>query len=385
MDQLESLSAALPDNVAQLAQLDELLQADPDNAELQAIRDDLQQVITTTLELQAQDALNKSAATGGAEAAAAAAAAGTVAAAAVPAASSHSYAAAPAVAALAAADLLHPYVSPLGADGLYPVGARVSAVYAKDGRSYLARVDSVDEGAETYRVTYLEYGQQATVPFEQVTPWRSATAEQLRMPNVPVKARWPEDGLFYAASLDGPSPDLPGHYVVRFGAAVGITGKKKKKVDVALHDIVLNEKFIDPRSLQLTSAASAAAKAAAAPLSEELVVPPHLVVHDTDSDAVKAGKLKKLKKLRYDHKRAWEAAQTDARKNSWLDFKAGKTVGGKKAKIAAAPGLAALQKPSMFATPDTIEGRVGVVGSGREMTEQTSLKRHVFDKSDASM
>jgi hypothetical protein len=267
-------------------------------------------------------------------------------------------------------------------------------VYAKDGKSYLARVDGVDEGSETYRVTFLEYGQTASVPFEQVSIWRSASGEQLRrMPNAPVKALWPEDGLFYAASLDGPSSaELPGHYVVRFGAAVGLAGKKKKKVDVLLHDIVLNEKFIDPRSLQLTSAASASAKAsaaaAAAPLSEELVVPPHLEPNPSDSDAVRQSKAKKLKKMRYEHKVAWEAAQTDKRKNSWLDFKAGKTASGavKKAKLSTAPGLVQLQKKqSMFSTPDSIEGRVGVVGSGNAMTEHAALKRHVFDKSDAPM
>lgn len=404
MDQLESLSSQLDDNRLQLQQLDQLLADDPDNAELRGIRDDLAQVIQVTIDLQkaaAEEAGGAGAEAGSAVAAPAPAAPAaapafavapsiTPAAAATPYAPVSAFAAASAASAPAAASSsnLQPYVSAPGPDGLFAAGSRVMAVYAKDGKSYVSRIDGVDEGSETYRVTYLEYGQQASVAFEQVSPWRSASAEQLRLPNVPVKAVYPEDGLFYAASLDGPAPGMPGFYIVKFGAnaAGGAAAKKKKKVEVALHDLVINDRFMDPRSMTLTSAASSSAKAAAAPLSEEFPVPEHLQPRDGDSDAVRTQKAKKLKKLRFEHKKAFDEQQSNVRKNSWLDFKAGKTAaagGGaaKKAKLSHAPGLAALKKPSMFATPDSLAGVVGVVGSGRGMTEAASFRsKHVFDE-----
>ncbi len=403
MSELARLSAELEENVAQLAQLDELLAADPTNEEFASIRADLQQVINTTIELQAQSGTGADGADGATQSTAPPQAAASSYSAA---ASSSSAAAAPSAAASASsASAATPYVSQRGADGNFAPGSRVLAVYGKQhgpgkdggkdgqGKSYIARVDAVDEGAETYAVSYLEYGGQATVPFEHVSVWRSASAEQLKGNNVPVKALWPEDGLFYPASLEGPSPGLPGHFIVRFGAAVGVLGKRKKKVDVPLQDLQINEKFMDPNG-QLTAAASASAKAAAAPLTEELPVPPHLEVQPTDSDAVRQGKVKKLKKLRFEHKKLYEEQQSSARQTNWKDFVAGKGAAGgvskKKAKLSHAPGLAQLQKTvqkkgSMFASPDSLEGVVGVIGSGRGMTHIQEIKRHVFETSDATM
>ena len=37
-----------------------------------------------------------------------------------------------------------------------------------------------------------------------------------------------------------------------------------------------------------------------------------------------------------------------------------------------------IARKSIFATPDTLDGRVGVVGSGAGMTEFTDRKKHKF-------
>ena len=89
-------------------------------------------------------------------------------------------------------------------------------------------------------------------------------------------------------------------------------------------------------------------------------------------------KLKKLKKLRYEHKKAFEEQETNKRKSSWQDFKAGKSQPSKKSKLYHAPGLAALQKQSMFSTSDSVDAVVGVTGSGRGMTDHQTVKKHVF-------
>lgn len=398
MSQLETLSEQLGSNLEQLAQLDQLLVDDPDNAELRSIRDDLQQVIQVTLELQKEQAATAAAASTTAAPSPTAAAAAAPAYA--PSSSSSSYAPTSAFAAAAAASSSSAFpvaasasasspassFLPTGPGGTWRPGSRVMAVYSKDGKWYVSRVDGVDEGSETYKVTYLEYDQAASVPFEHVKAWVHATPEQLKLSNTPIKALYPEDGLFYAASLDGPA-STPGYYCVKFGAAVGAMGKKKKKVEIPIADIMINERFMNPLSMQLTSAASANAKAAAAPLGPELVTPDHLQSQPGDSDATRAQKAKKLKKLKFEHKKAYEEQQGNARKNSWLDFKSGKTAAGgasKKAKLTHAPGLQQLNKTSMFATPDGLEGVVGVVGSGRGMTESAALKKHIFTEDAAA-
>lgn len=396
MSQLEDLSAQLSSNLEQLAQLDELLAADPANAEIKSIRDDLLEVINVTLQLQKADQEQKQNAGASTAAAAAAQPAAPAAAASSALPASHStaasgYAPISAFAAAAAASSVPPASAPAtsflpSASGIYPPGARVMALYSKDGKYYVARVDAVDEGTESYRITFLEYNQPASVEWSNVKPWVCATPEQLRLSNTPVKALYPEDGLFYAGSLDGPG-STPGYYAVKFGAAAtGSSGKKKKRVEVAREDICINERFLDPTSMQFTSHASAAAKAGAAPLTEEFVVPAHLESVPGEPEAVRLSKAKKLKKLRFEHKKAYEEQQSNLRKNSWLDFKAGKTATGaggaaKKAKLTHAPGLAQLQKPSIFATPDSVDGVVGVVGSGRGMTETNMVrKKHEFEK-----
>lgn len=390
MSQLEDLSAQLGSNLEQLAQLDELIAADPASAaEIQSIRDDLFSVIQTTLQLQKADQEQKEREALAARPVAAAASSSYAPAASgyAPSLSAFAAASAPPAAAAAASSSAAAAASSSYAPGLHPPGSRVLALYAKDGKFYVARIDAIDEGTESYRITFLEYNQPASVEWNQVKPWVCATADQLRLSNTPVKALYPEDGLFYAGSLDGPA-SIPGYYFVKFGAAAtGSSGRKKKRVEVAREDICINDRFLDPASMQFTAAASPAAKADAAPIPAEFVVPPHLETVPGEPEAVRASKAKKLKKLRFEHKKAYEEQQSNLRKNSWLDFKAGKTATGsaagaaKKAKLTHAPGLAALQKPSMFASPDSLEGVVGVVGSGRGMTEsQMVRKKHEFEK-----
>jgi hypothetical protein len=396
MSDLASLSSQLPDHLTQLSQLDELLQADPANAELLQLHADLKEVITMTIDLQRQagqlppeEQSSIAAAMAAAAAAAASSAASTAAAsttAAAPssaassmpsdytaaAAASQSYAGASTAAASAAA-------ASVPVNGVYPGGARVMAAYKSDGKYYVARIDRVDEGAEEYTVTYLEYNQQSSISFDSVRPWIHATPEQLKAQNTPVKALFPQDGLFYNASLDGPSGSVPGAYVVKFGHLSGGAKGKKIRVDVPIYDIILNERFINPASLQATAAASA--KPAA--LTEDFPTPPHLVVNPTDSDAVKQAKIKKLKKLKFEHKKAYEEQESNKRKSSWQDFKAGKSSSGvpaaKRQKLSSGlVGMKQLQAPSMFRTGDAPDAVVGVVGSGRGVTPQAAVKKTVW-------
>jgi survival of motor neuron-related-splicing factor 30 len=110
---------------------------------------------------------------------------------------------------------------------------------------------------------------------------------------------------------------------------------------------------------------------------KEFVIPDHLRLLPTDSEEEKARKRKKVKHLKAQwkqrHAGALEAqaeAQQGGGPGSWKDYL---NKSKKKSK-----GLGALKKGSIFKSPDTVDGRVGVVGSGQGMTDFE--KRNTFTK-----
>ena len=96
----------------------------------------------------------------------------------------------------------------------------------------------------------------------------------------------------------------------------------------------------------------------------------------TDTPAQRAAKKKKAKgKKRKESITAQENAMTEA-KNSWQSFN---SKASSKSKSGFKRGKA---RQSIFKTPDTIEGRVGVVGSGAGLTHFQDAKKHKFSSVD---
>ncbi len=116
---------------------------------------------------------------------------------------------------------------------------------------------------------------------------------------------------------------------------------------------------------------------------KEFVIPDHLRLLPTDSEEEKARKRKKVKHLKMQWKERHagaleaqaerEAEQSGGGAGSWKSY-----LNKSKKKSATAKGLGALKKGSIFASPDTVDGRVGVVGSGQGMTDFE--KRNTFTK-----
>ncbi|KAJ3049806.1 hypothetical protein HK097_009208, partial [Rhizophlyctis rosea] len=70
------------------------------------------------------------------------------------------------------------------------------------------------------------------------------------------------------------------------------------------------------------------------------------------------------------------------KQQAWLAFATGKSTGKTKTKAAASPAtpapLLAKKKASIFATPDDPNAKVGVVGSGKPMTQFVQRGKHVY-------
>lgn len=99
----------------------------------------------------------------------------------------------------------------------------------------------------------------------------------------------------------------------------------------------------------------------------EFQIPEHLRMKRSDTEKVKLQKKKKVKALKYSHKVKLQEMDSKARQSVWLDF-TNKASGSKQ-------GHFAFNKnESIFKSPDTVMGRVGVVGSGKEMTQYDGTK-----------
>ena len=88
----------------------------------------------------------------------------------------------------------------------------------------------------------------------------------------------------------------------------------------------------------------------------------------SDSEKVKEQKRKKVKALKYSHKIQMQEQGSKIKQNVWQNFQ-------KKGAKATKGRIGAIGKhESIFKTPDSVTGKVGVVGSGQSMTSYNTTK-----------
>jgi survival-of-motor-neuron-related-splicing factor 30 len=90
-------------------------------------------------------------------------------------------------------------------------------------------------------------------------------------------------------------------------------------------------------------------------------IPKSLQILPTDSEKVRLMKKKRIKQLKSKTRFQQLEEDTTKKKSSWQDFL---TAGNKKQKVTSAIA----PKESIFRSPDSVDGRVGVIGSGKGMT-----------------
>ena len=99
-------------------------------------------------------------------------------------------------------------------------------------------------------------------------------------------------------------------------------------------------------------------------------IPDHLRLQHTDSEQERLRKRRKVKALKQKIKQKEQDEARDSQKNSWLAFQ------NKGAKRKVVGSMKASRKESIFASPDTVDGKVGVTGSGKDMTEFGERKKY---------
>jgi len=234
----------------------------------------------------------------------------------------------------------------LPTEGKWKAGDRCTAKWEKDGKYYAATITDIAE--DDFHIMFLDYGNLAIVPETSIKPYTHLTKEELAVGSK-IRAIWGEDGLFYDAHVTD-ELDENGKIAVRFPK-----WNKKKKFLVSPVDCRAS---IGRQATNIN-----------VPVPDEFTLPEGLRLKPSDTEAQRRNKRARVKVLKQQFKKQKVEAEGTRKTNNWLTFvKSAKTTAIMR------------KKPSMFAT--TEEGTVGVIGSGRGMTENPSLIKHRFKEVD---
>jgi survival-of-motor-neuron-related-splicing factor 30 len=204
---------------------------------------------------------------------------------------------------------------------IFEVGSEIEALYHGDNLWYRAVIDSIDESKGVYNVTFMGYGnKQAVKPEEARPPTYDTTVSGV------------------SASASSPPP-LPEEYESGPTDASphptpGKEGKKKRQ--------------------------------------KEIPIPKNLKILPTDSEEERARKKRKLKSIKSKNRLMKAEEVRDEKKQSWQKFASKKS-----RKVGFLTGM---RKESIFKSPDSVSGKVGVTGSGAGMTPQPEDLRIKYKK-----
>lgn len=173
------------------------------------------------------------------------------------------------------------------------------------------------------------------------------------------QAVWSGDGEWYNATITGVS--AAGNFVVSFDEDAGgieevVRGSVRQSLDdgSAYRGVSAPARNKVDHNMEITE------------------MPQWLEILPEDDEKTKI----KKKKLQKSHKSKMRFAKLDKetkdRQQTWNSFQKGKVSKKKPA------GFIGTKKTSMFSVPEGIGGKVGVTGSGREMTEAPTRGRHDF-------
>jgi len=199
-----------------------------------------------------------------------------------------------------------------------------------------------------YQILFLEYGDEHVATVENMRTYVPPLKEQVQVGDR-VRACWGDDGMFYKAIIQNITED--GKYDVEFT-------KYKNKATVPLEDIQLVKEKKAPIMKTVD-------KKGWTHVAEEVYIPESLKPKPEDSKEILDKKRLKKRKLKKQHRRMLKEAAQDNRQNAWKRFR-------RKGERSKKKGLKAnlfRKAKSIFAAPESLEGRVGVFGSGTGMTE----------------
>jgi len=241
----------------------------------------------------------------------------------------------------------------------WEVGERCQAKFT-DGRWYIGAItDTVahpDGGTgKGYQILFLEYGDEHVTTTENMRTYVPPLPEQVKVGDR-IRACWGDDGMFYKALVQGIT--AAGKFSVEFT-------KYKNKADVDLKDIQLVKEKKAPVMKTVD-------KKGWTHVREDCYIPDKFKPKPGDVKETLDSKRLASRRLKKRHRRLLKEAEQDNRQNAWKRFK---TKGEKITKKGIKTTLFR-KRESIFKAPEGLDGRVGIYGSGKGMTEFQDRTHH---------
>jgi len=219
----------------------------------------------------------------------------------------------------------------ISAGGLpFSPGDHCVALWKEDGNWYEAIVDSVpSEVNPYYQVTFVGYGNSSYVSNNEISyssmnakvNWREGLDSTFEVPDSRNSSKDSKKRSHFQSPPPPPPPSDP---------------NEEEASNSAEHD-------------------------------KDFVIPKNLKILPTDSEEVRQNKRRRIHAIKSQFRKKKLEEERNVKKNAWQQF-ASKTSKGK-------PGfLSGRTKESIFKSPDTVGGKVGVTGSGKPLTPQLTFK-----------
>eukprot|EP00635_Sarcinochrysidales_sp_CCMP3193_P014382 CAMPEP_0118901480 /NCGR_PEP_ID=MMETSP1166-20130328/7166_1 /TAXON_ID=1104430 /ORGANISM="Chrysoreinhardia sp, Strain CCMP3193" /LENGTH=334 /DNA_ID=CAMNT_0006840655 /DNA_START=13 /DNA_END=1017 /DNA_ORIENTATION=- len=239
----------------------------------------------------------------------------------------------------------------------FEVGMRCEALYGE--KWYPAVITKIDDD-DDYVVVFIGFGNTPETVARDglrplVCPHETLDASTLAV-GAECSARYSGDGKYYDAVVDE---------VTDFGYKVTFSDYGNTE-ELPLEYLRDREVVADDDN-EMTRGADGT-----------YTIPEHLRVHPSDSEAERIRKRRRVKALKHQIKVKEKDQHRDAKQANWQTFQ------NKGAKRKVAGSLKQLRKESIFKAPDEVDGKVGVVGSGRGTTEYGGDRKKQFKFKDAT-
>mmetsp|Transcript_41348 Transcript_41348/g.130128 ORF Transcript_41348/g.130128 Transcript_41348/m.130128 type:complete len:351 (+) Transcript_41348:64-1116(+) len=254
------------------------------------------------------------------------------------------------------------------------VGQYVS-VFAPQYQTYVnAIVTEAKPGTATVTVTLLGYGQALEVQIPSIRQAEFCRPSDLQV-GMMVEGIYSADGYWYTARIDQVQPD--GKYFVTYtdyGNSESIDIRHIRINPALLGQVDQDDDDAKGKGKANDKKRKSTDDPTDDPALADFVIPEKLKIRPMDTEDVKAQKRKKIHALKSAHRMKKSEAEKNQKAQSWTNF--AQKAGSSKSKLKGF--MSTTKKESIFKT--TEEGKVGVTGSGKGITNWQQLDIHSVKK-----
>mmetsp|Transcript_39360 Transcript_39360/g.40096 ORF Transcript_39360/g.40096 Transcript_39360/m.40096 type:complete len:320 (-) Transcript_39360:44-1003(-) len=240
----------------------------------------------------------------------------------------------------------------VSSDCPFKIGDRVEVIGGE--RPYAAVILSINNNGSDCTIKYFEYEEEVTIPTTSMVAFTDCVfdANTVTPPGFKCQCKYAVDQRYYDCTVDA---------VTEYGFMITYSQYGTSE-EVPLE-------YLRPCQSKREREKEREREKCKVDANGLIPIPESLKILPTDTEEEKHRKKKKLKAIKSQNRIKSQEVEICSTQKTWQSFL------GKKSTKRAAPGSI---KESMFASPDIIEGKVGVTRSGLGMTDFERRKRHNF-------